>query len=88
MGDHDALAHQRMHDRVERDFTLHPPSTVPTAARMDDMRDRFRRLAHDVVEFLPPGREQLSALTSLEVACFHAIAAIARSDENVGVDGP
>ena len=65
-------------DRVEHDFTLHPPATPAVGEKMDAIRAEFKALALLVVDALPAGREQSTALTKLEEALYFAIAAIAR----------
>lgn len=67
------------HERVEHDFTLHPPVSPETGAEMDAIRSAFKELAHAVVERCPSTRERSSALTRLEEAMFHAIASLARN---------
>lgn len=65
-------------ERVDHDFTLHPPATPAVAEKMDALRAEFKSLALLVVDALPICREQSTALTKLEEALYFAIAAIAR----------
>lgn len=71
-------ARQALHDRIDHDFRLHPPQTKLTAARLDRLRSRARALAHEFVDVCEPGRELSMALTDLENALQHAIAAVVR----------
>jgi len=67
-----------LHERVEHDFTLHPPTTPAVAEQMDALRAETKKLAHLIVDKTPGCREQSLALTKLEEALFYAIAAVAR----------
>lgn len=69
---------EEMHARVDRDFVYHAPKPGQPEI-YTRLREEARRLAHSIVELVPPGREQASALTSLEVAIFHANAGVARN---------
>lgn len=71
-------ARDKLHERVDRDFTNHPPESAAINEAMDLISGSFRSLAHLVVDRTPVSREQSMALSELEVAKFHAIAAIAR----------
>lgn len=70
-----------LHERIENDFTLHPPTNPDVGHKMDYIRAAFKDLAHTVVDATPASREQSSALTKLEESLYHAIAAIARNQE-------
>lgn len=66
-----------LHARVDRDLTSHPPGPEQ-GLRMDRLRAEAKDFAHLVVDLVPPGREQSSALTKIEEALFHANAGVAR----------
>lgn len=74
------LAREQLHERVDRDFVFHPP-TEAKRAFYESLRDRFRALAHFLIENVPPGRELSTALTKLEESVMHANAGVARSAE-------
>jgi hypothetical protein len=63
--------------RVRNDFTYHrPPAEVgPTFVTL---REKAKELGLLIVEHVPAGREQATALTRLEEAVMHANAGIAR----------
>lgn len=67
----------QLHDRINEDFSYHPPGDVQ-AVLYEEIRSRFRGLAHYLVETVPPGRELSTVLTKLEEAVMHANAGIAR----------
>lgn len=67
-----------LHDRVDNDHTYHAPNDNQVSA-MQDIRTMARALAHKIVEVVPGGREQSTALTKVEEAVFHANAGIARN---------
>lgn len=69
-------------ERVEHDFTLHPPVNPQVGQQMDAIRSEFKGLALRMAAILPPGREQSTCLSKLEEACFWSIAAIARGPGN------
>lgn len=69
-------------ERVEHDFTLHPPATPQVGQRMDSIRSEFKGLALRMAAVLPEGRELSTCLSKLEEACFWGIAAIARGPDN------
>lgn len=81
-----ARADAEAHERVEHDFTLHPPVSPDVAGQMDSLRDHFKDLAHAIVNVCPFSRERSTALTRLEETMFHAIASIARNQPE-GEDG-
>lgn len=67
-----------LHERVDNDFTYHAPT--PEQIRAYGMlRDLAKALAHAVVDYVPPSREQSTALTRLEECVMHANAGIARA---------
>lgn len=71
------------HERIERDFTLHPPVSPEIGEKMDVVRSEFKLLAHFVVDHCPSSRERSSSITRLEEALFHAVASIARDESNL-----
>lgn len=69
-------------DQIERNFTYHPPiAEKQQAEKYEDLRDKFKTLAYEIVNNTPPSREQSLALTNLEQAMFWANAAIARNEK-------
>lgn len=64
---------------IDKRFTYHPP-VGDQAERYDDLRGKFRELAHAIVDAVPMSREQSLALTKLEESCFWANAGIARNE--------
>lgn len=73
-----SLARAQLHERIERDFVYHPPSES-ARIRYAELRERYRALAHLIVDSVPPGRELSTALTLLEQSNMMANAGIARS---------
>jgi hypothetical protein len=51
------------------------------ASRMNGIRLDFLILSERIAKFVPPGREQATALTKLEEAMFFSIAGIAREPQ-------
>lgn len=76
------VARQALHDRVENDLMLHPPLDEATAVALNDLRSMFTEIAHHVVDVCPPSRELSLALTDIEDALQHSIAAIVRNQAN------
>lgn len=70
-------------DRIENDFTLHPPADPYIAAKMDELRAECKRLAHFIDDNVPDSREKSTAITKLEEVTFHAIAGVARNQERI-----
>ena len=66
-------------DRIERDFTYHPPK-LDQQERYVYLRDTAKDLAFVILENTPTSREQSLAITNLEQAIFWANAAIARNE--------
>ena len=58
------------------------PRELSDAQRSDvsTLRGAFKRLAKEVLDLVPPGREQSIVLTHLEEASFMAVAGIARAN--------
>jgi hypothetical protein len=69
---------EQLHQRVDRDFSYHAPREGQPE-KYSALRAKARELAHLVVELVPSGREQASALTKLEESVMHANAGIARA---------
>lgn len=63
--------------RVINDFTYHRPD-AEAVEKMRQMRSYARHLAKMIVEMVPAGREQASAITRLEESIMHANAGITR----------
>ena len=72
-----------LHARVENDLTLHPPSDSAIAEAMDYVRARGKAFAHILIDQCPESRELSLALTDVEHATQHAIAALARYQDRV-----
>jgi hypothetical protein len=68
-----------LHDRIERDFTYHPPKG-DQQDRYDIIRAKAREFAHFLVSYTPESREQSLALTRLEESVMFANASIARNE--------
>lgn len=62
-------------------FDFHPASTEEKRNEHTSVRQACRRLADDLNDRLPEGREKSLAITHLEEAMFWANAAIARNQE-------
>lgn len=71
---------ERMHNRLNNDFTHHPPFGDQTE-RYQKIRDFARAFATIICENTPPSREQSVALTSLDNVVMMANAAIARNEK-------
>lgn len=69
----------RLLDRIESDFKYHAPKPGQPE-KYEDIRTLAKTLARRLVELCPEGRELSTALTHLETAVMHAIAAIARHE--------
>lgn len=63
---------------IKQRFSYHAPSSQVVANLHGSVRDAFLKLAEDLVQTLPQGREVSLVLTNLEQAMFWANAAIAR----------
>ena len=72
-----------LHKRVENDLTLHPPSDPAIAEAMDLVRAHGKGFAHLLIDACPESRELSLALTDVEHATQHAIAALARYQDRV-----
>jgi hypothetical protein len=74
-------AREKLHARVDNDFTYHPPQP-DQVERYNRIRDHARGMAHMLVDTCPPSRELSIALTDLESCVFNANAAIARNERS------
>lgn len=63
---------------IKHRFQHHPPSPEKIEQHKS-VREICEDLAHHINEFIPPGREQATALTKVEEVMFWANAGIARS---------
>lgn len=71
------MSREILHHRVDHDFTTH----TPPQHRIDDIEDlrhRFKDVAHVAIGTCPEGRELSLALSHLEMGLMYAVAAIAR----------
>lgn len=64
---------------LENRFTYHAPKGDQTD-RYVKLREKYKELAHMIVDLTPTGREQATALTNLETSSFWANASIARGE--------
>lgn len=79
---------QELHDRIEWDFTNHPPASDRVVDWFGELRDKAKAFAHAVADVCPPGREQSLALTKIEEGLMFSIAAVARhTDDRPGTTG-
>ncbi len=69
-------------NRVDNDFTHHPPINAPRENLHNNVRIKTKELALFFVNNCPLSRELSLALTNLETAMFWANAAIARQQNN------
>lgn len=67
--------------RVANDFRAHSPKGS-AVSQMDAMRNSCKELGAQIVNAVPAGREQATALTKLEEVMFWANAGIARNARN------
>jgi len=72
-----------LHARVENDLTLHPPKHPAIIEAMEAVRAHGKGLAHLLIDVCPESRELSLALTDVEHATQHAIAALARNQDRV-----
>lgn len=73
-----ATAPRVTNEDLEKRFTYHAPKPGQPEI-YQSLREQAKALAYAIVEKVPPGREQASALTFLENAIFWANAGIARN---------
>lgn len=74
----DPSPQERMHQRVDNDFTYHAP-VGNQSDTYEVIRNTARTYAHWLVDTCPQSRELSLALTSLEEVVFWANASIARN---------
>lgn len=67
---------EEMHTRIDNDFGFHGATDVSRPLH-EATRQRFKALAHWVIDNVPAGREQSLALTELQNAQMWTNAAIA-----------
>lgn len=73
---------RNLHQRIEHDFSYHPPSTDEIRFRHEQVRENLKGVAQVLVALTFPSREQSLMLTKLEEAMFWANASIARHQES------
>lgn len=66
-------------DEVAKIFTYHSPKE-DQPERYEFLRSQAFKLANQILELVPPSREQALALTHLETSIMYANAAIARHE--------
>lgn len=64
---------------IDNRFDFHAATTEEKRNEHTAIRQAFKRLAHEVNNFVPEGREAALAITKLEEGMFWANAAIARN---------
>lgn len=74
-----SMTSEDLHDRIDHDFTNHPPVDPGVVDTFEILRLTFKDAAHTVVDRCPASREQSLALTNLEQGLMYAIAAVARN---------
>ena len=67
-----------LRNRIEHDFTYHPPKGPGQQALYSDLGAAFMAMALLIVDTVPLGREQALALTAIEEARMWSNAGIAR----------
>lgn len=77
-GSAEDAARTRLLQRVQVDFTYHPPTSDVQIGKYADLRSRAMDLAKAMVVHCPSSRELSTALTLLEGSVMHANASIAR----------
>lgn len=77
---------RRLHERIDNDFTYHPPPDANTRQKYEDIRAEARAFAHRLADRVGPGRELKAALRKLEECVMHANAGIARYPGRGGGD--
>lgn len=77
-----------LHDRIEFDFTNHPPVDGSVLERMVRLRSAAKDLGHLIVDNVPVTREQSLALTHLEQCLMMCMAGIARYQPSVPGEEP
>lgn len=74
------MARSVLHDRVEKDFTHHPPTGRKVEAH-ERVNELTEQLAHDLVDTVPEGRELHIVLTKLQEVRMWANTGIACNPE-------
>lgn len=64
---------------LNKRFDYHKPADQQTAIKHESVRQSAKSLAAQVVDLVPEGREQSTALTKIEEAMMWANAGIARN---------
>lgn len=70
-----------LRDRIESDFTYHPPRDDNQRAMYIAIRNEAKALAYLIDSAMPDGREKSLAVTKLEEVVFWTNAGIARGEE-------
>ncbi len=70
-------------ERIEKDFTQHPPGHSRVKVRLAEGAMMAQGFAAFIVGYVPEGREQSLALTKIEEAMFWANAGILRNQEGI-----
>jgi hypothetical protein len=68
------------HALIDHNFSYHKP-TDDQVNTIRTMREKFRLLAHYIVEFVPEGQDRSMALSKLDESIMHTNAAIVRAKE-------
>lgn len=68
-------------EQLHHNLTNHPPIDDVVRYAMERLRRVAKELGDEIINFVPPGREQSLALTNLEQTTMWAIAGIARNQE-------
>lgn len=71
----------KTHERIERDFTNHPPKDAVTGELLDLISEHVKDLGHWLADNIPDCREASQAISALELVSFHSKAAVARNQE-------
>jgi hypothetical protein len=66
---------------LQNRFRFHPADTKGKQDAHEHVREQCRRLAENLNELLPEGREKSLAVTNLEQAMFWSNAALARAGD-------
>lgn len=65
--------------QLEWNLTNHTPN-AEQVMMIEDVRRWCKKAGFAIIASCPPGRERSMAITALEDACMHAVAAIARAE--------
>lgn len=69
-------------ERINHDFSYHPPTTDEIVFRHEQIRENLKGVTQVLVALTFPSREQSIMITKLEEAMFWANASIARHQED------